>query len=95
MKIRLTNAAIRDLREIRACIALDSPSAAERVASRLEKAIVLIGEKPGIGKFAEDRSVREWSVPGLPFVVPYRLSGDTVEIVRIFHTSRNRPSNWQ
>jgi plasmid stabilization system protein ParE len=29
-------------------------------------------------------------VPGLPYVVIHRIRGDTVSIVAVFHTSRNR-----
>jgi plasmid stabilization system protein ParE len=95
MKIRLMKAAISDLREVRAYIATDDPKAAEQVAMRLEKAITLIAERPAIGRPAADHPVREWSVSGLPFVIPYRLSDDTIEIIRVFHTSRRRPQTWQ
>ena len=95
MKIRLMKAAIRDLRETRSYIAQDDPAAATRVATRLERAINLIAERPDIGRPVSDQPVREWCVPGLPFVIPYRVSGDTIEIVRIFHTSRRRPPAWQ
>ena len=95
MKIRLMKAAIRDLHETRAHIAADDPKAAMQVSTRLEKAIILIAEKPNIGRPITDQSLREWSVPGLPFVIPYRLSGDTIEIIRVFHPSRRRPPTWQ
>ena len=95
MKIRLMKAAIGDMRESRAHIAADDPKAAAQVAQRLEKAIALIAERPAIGRPVSGQDLREWSVPGLPFVIPYRLSGDAVEIVRVFHTSRRKPPTWQ
>lgn len=95
MKIRLMKAAIRDLRETRTYIAQDDPEAAARVATRIESAIALIAKRPEIGRPAADQPVREWSVPGLPFVIPYRVSDDVIEIVRVFHTSRRRPPTWQ
>ncbi len=91
MKIRLMKAAISDLRETRIHIAADDPKAAIQVALRLEKVIVLIAERTTIGRPVSDQNLREWSVPGLPFVIPYRIAGDTIEIVRVFHTSRRRP----
>ena len=91
MKIRLMKAAISDLRETRIHIAADDPKAAIQVALRLEKVIVLIAERTTIGRPVSDQNLREWSVPGLPFVIPYRTAGDTIEIVRVFHTSRRRP----
>jgi toxin ParE1/3/4 len=94
MRIRLTKAAIRDLREVHSYIAADDPKAAPRVILKLEKAIELIGERPQIGRPIPGQPVREWSVPGLPYVIPYRASGDLVEIIRIYHTSRQRPQEW-
>lgn len=88
-------AAVRDLREARAHIAMDSPNAATEVVARLKRSIELIAQRPQIGRPTSDASVREWSIPGLPYVVPYRVTVDTVEIIRIYHTSRLRPSNWQ
>jgi plasmid stabilization system protein ParE len=46
VKLRLFPAAIRDLKELRAHIAVDDPSAAASVAAHLDKAIALIAEKP-------------------------------------------------
>lgn len=95
MKIRLMKAAIRDLREVHAYIAADDPNAARRVILKLGKAIDLIGNRPEIGRPSSSGQVaREWSIPGLPYVIPYRISGDTIEIIRVWHTSRQRPKEW-
>lgn len=94
MKIRLMKAAIRDLREAQAYIAFDDPAAARQVVFRLKKAVELIAERPDIGRPSADRRTREWSVPGLPYVIPYRQVGDVLEIIRVWHTSRDRPGEW-
>lgn len=92
MKVRLTKAAIRDLREALAYIAADNPKAAAQTGLRLDKAIALIAERPNIGRRSAGQDIYEWSVPGLPYVIPYRISDDTIEIIRVYHTSRQRPS---
>jgi plasmid stabilization system protein ParE len=28
------------------------------------------------------------------YIVPYRVRGETVEILRVFHTSRRLPDRW-
>jgi toxin ParE1/3/4 len=94
MKIRLTKAAIKDLREAQAYIALDKPAAAKQVVVRIQRAVELIATRPEIGRPSEDSTTREWSVPGLPYMIPCRLVGDVVEIIRIWHTSRERPETW-
>jgi toxin ParE1/3/4 len=94
LNLRLFPSAKRDLVELRAYIAADSPSAAEAVSARLAKAMLLTAEKPGIGRATPDRPTREWSVPGLHHLIVYRVNGDVVEFLRLWHTSRERPSEW-
>lgn len=88
-------AAIRDLREAHAHIMADDPKAAGEVVARLQRSIELIAERPQIGRPTPHAGLREWSIPGLLYIVPYRVTGDTLEIIRIYHTSRLRPPNWQ
>lgn len=94
MKWRLLPAAVRDLKELRTYIAIDNRAAAGNVVARLKTAFTLISEKPNIGRPSSEYPTREWSVPGLPYLIPYRLNGDTVEIIRVWHTSRQRPEEW-
>ena len=70
--------AAKDLAEIEAYISLDSPDAAKAVASRLRKAFDLhCLTTRGIGRPTPDRpDIREWSVPGLPYIIPYRVAID-------------------
>jgi toxin ParE1/3/4 len=94
MKLRLSKAAIRDLREIQAYIAGDDPAAARKVVATLDRTIALIGERPQIGRPTAVQAICEWSVPGLPYVIPYRASAESIDILRIYHTSRQRPKEW-
>jgi len=80
--------------EIYTYISADDMHAALLVLNRLRKSLTLITERPDIGRQGEDPRIREWSVPGLPYVVPYRVRGETVEVLRVFHTSRQRPPKW-
>jgi plasmid stabilization system protein ParE len=33
-------------------------------------------------------------VPKVRYIVPYRVRGETVEILRVFHASRRLPERW-
>ncbi len=90
----LTPAAVVDLVELRAFIARENPEAAVAVARRLVETFRRIAERPSIGHATHRTDVREWSIPGLPYIVPYRLRGGRVEILRVFHTRRKRPDRW-
>lgn len=94
MKLKILPRAVRDFAGIRAYIGADSQAAAEAVSARITKSLNLITLRPEIGRPTPETRIREHSVPGLPYVIPYRVRGDTVEILRIFHTSRERPSKW-
>ncbi|MBS3650396.1 type II toxin-antitoxin system RelE/ParE family toxin [Pseudaminobacter sp. 19-2017] len=78
MKVRLLRAALRDLQEVQAYIAAEDPEAASRVIEKIQKAVDLIAERPQIGRPASPGKIREWSVPRLPYVIPYRISGEFV-----------------
>ncbi|MBX3566861.1 MAG: type II toxin-antitoxin system RelE/ParE family toxin [Rhizobiaceae bacterium] len=94
MRVKLSRSAERDLREIRAFVAADSPVAADLVTGRLIKALLLIRAKPEIGRPGKSGAHREWSVPDLPYVIPYVVSAEEIYIIRIYHTHRLRPEEW-
>ena len=94
MKRRVLPRAARDIAEIEAYISVYSPQAAAAVAARIRKAFDLITDRPEIGRPTLHPRLREWPVPGLPCVVPCRVRGDLVEILRVFHTGRQRPPQW-
>ena len=94
MNIGVLPRARRDLENIQAWIEADSPRAAANVARRIFAAFELLAENPNIGHGSERGASREWVVTGLPYLVPYRIAGDSIEILRVFHTSRRRPKRW-
>ena len=94
MNRRILARAAKDLAEIEAYISMDSRDAAKAVASRLRKAFDLIASRPEVGRPTPIPGIREWSVPGLPSIIPYRVRSHRIEILRVWHTGRERPSEW-
>lgn len=94
MRIKLSRSAERDLAELRAYIAADNAEAADLVSGRLVKAFLLLRDHPEIGRPSETGTGREWSVPDLPYVIPYKVRSGVLYILRIYHTSRQRPKEW-
>jgi toxin ParE1/3/4 len=94
MKLKVLPRAVRDLENIYAYISADSAHAAEAVMLKLAKSLNLITSRPELGRAIPESKSREWSVPGLPYTIPYRVRGDTVEVLRVFLTSRQRPPRW-
>ena len=92
MRIRWLRAALRNLDEEASHIAADDPRAARLVVGRVMDAVAQLVEQPGLGRPGRVPGTRELVVLKTRYVVPYRVNGETVEVLRVFHTSRRPPS---
>src|SRR5438067_993009 len=89
----------RGQRELQNIFDYYSQEAGQAVASRLVQRIVrsaeMLIEFPRLGKPSEYAAeVRELQVPQLPFLLPYRLTENRIEILSVFDERRQRPSRW-
>lgn len=89
MKIVYTKEALIDLEGVLSYIAERNPAAAASVAARIDSAIADIALFPRASRLDPDTGARERIVRGLPLLIVYTVSDDLVEIIAIFHTSRN------
>ncbi len=92
MQIRWLRAALRNLDEEASFIAADDPRAARLVVARVLDSVAQLADQPGLGRPGRVPGTRELVVPKTRYVVPYRVNGEAVEILRVFHTSRRPPS---
>jgi toxin ParE1/3/4 len=84
--------AIGDLAALRAYIEQDDPAAARRVALQIIRNVeTLLPNNPEMGRPGRVPGTRELVIPRTPFIVPYRLVGNTIQILRIFHGARRWP----
>ena len=88
MQIKWAEDAVSDLVEIRYYIAQDNPRAASDVAIQIKKSVVLLGEQPGMGRPGRVEGTRELVLSGLPYIIPYRVKNNVVQILRVFHGAR-------
>ena len=92
MRLLWTKLAERDLDEIGAYIGQDNPAAAARVVLELiDQAETLLPSNPAIGRPGRVIGTRELVIGELPYVIPYRVRGQDIEILRALHTSRRWP----
>lgn len=94
MRVRWLRRALLDLDEVEAHIALDDPQAAAEVVLRIVRAVSLLKEQPGIGRAGRVPGTRELVVPTTPYIVPYRVKDDAVQILRVYHSSRKWPDQF-
>lgn len=95
MKLVWTKRAVADLGHICHYIFMNNPKAAAATADRIEAATGRLRHFPNSGRLSEIAGTREIVVPGVPYVVVYRVAPQTVEILRVFHTSRDWPEQMQ
>ena len=83
--------AIGHLADLRASIARENPRAAARTATTLLAAVDRLAELPNVGRPGRVTGTRELVVPGTRYVIPYRLRGERLEIIAVFHGRRRWP----
>ena len=94
MQIVWLKTALANLSEIADFIALDNPVAAIKVVETIEAQVNLLLSQPAIGRPGRVLGTRELLITNMPYLIPYRIKNNTVEILRVFHTSRNPPKSW-
>ncbi|WP_370305228.1 type II toxin-antitoxin system RelE/ParE family toxin [Sinimarinibacterium flocculans] len=92
MQVRWLSRALRNLGEEADYIAQDDPAAAARMVVLIEDAVAMLADHPGLGRPGRVPGTRELVVPGTPYLVPYRVRGQHVDILRVFHGRRRWPS---
>jgi toxin ParE1/3/4 len=90
VRVRWLRRALRNLDEEAAYIARDDPQAAAQVVERIATSVDLLATQPALGRPGRVPGTRELIVPGTPYIVPYRVRDDTVEILRVFHGASRR-----
>jgi toxin ParE1/3/4 len=92
MKIRYKARAVRHLKAIHEYIAQNDPAAAQRILHRIEHSINRLLILPFSGRPGVVAGTRILVVPGLPYVVIYRVREQDVDIIAVLHTARRRRS---
>jgi len=94
MRLKWTRTALANLSDLAEYIAQDKPRAAVDVVERIVTAIDSLKEYPAIGRPGRVANTRELLVPETSYIVPYRVRGKRLEILRIIHASRRWPDDF-
>lgn len=76
-------------------IARDNPEASARTAAAITRAVESLKRFPAAGRPGRVPGTRELVVSGTPYIVPYRVRGNVVEVLRVLHASRDWPSHFR
>ena len=91
MKIVWLELAVLDLHQVREYIGQENPAAAESTGDKIESTVRNLARFPDMGRVGRRPQTRELIIPRLPFRVVYRVRGDTVQILRVYHSKRRWP----
>jgi addiction module RelE/StbE family toxin len=94
MQIVWLKTALRNVAEIASYIAQDDPVAASQVVENIFTQVSLLSTQPALGRAGRVLGTRELVISHTHYLVPYRIKNNTVEILRVLHTSRKPPTNW-
>lgn len=92
MNVNFTPQALADLRHIKDYIAEHNESAAMRVISRIRQAVQMFENFPLLGREGAIDGTREFAIPGLSYIVIYKIASETeVDILTILHDRQQWP----
>jgi toxin ParE1/3/4 len=90
MRIRWTPAAAADLGNINEYLKEHHPSYRQPTMRRLYEAIMMLKRSPYRGRVGSIDGTRELLFPPLPYIAIYRVTGEDVEVLHIYHAAQER-----
>lgn len=94
MKLLWTKLALRDLHAIRSYISADNPKAADDVLILIQKSIENLLSFQSLGRPGRVKNTRELVIVGTPYLVPYRIKKDQIEILAVLHGAHKWPDQF-
>ncbi len=91
MRIVWSRRAIKHLSNVRDYIAQDSPDSAAQVAAKIVDAVERLTVYPNLGRPGRIPGTRELVVSGTPYIIPYRIRGNRIELIAVFHGRQRWP----
>lgn len=94
MRIKWLRKATKNLDAAASYVAKDDLETAQKMYAHIRKSVEVLIEHPEIGRPGRIFGTRELVISGYPFIVPYRIKGKEVQVLRVFHTSQRLPEVW-
>ena len=92
MKIVWSRRVIQHLVSLRKFIAKDSEQNAALVAKRILESVDLLQSHPEVGRPGRVLGTRELVIPDAPYIVPYRVRRDRLELIAVFDGHQKWPA---
>jgi toxin ParE1/3/4 len=90
MRIRWTLAAAADLQHVSNYLRHHHPHYRQPTIRKMYAAIQSLKEWPHRGRLGREEGTRELLFPPLPYIAVYRVKGQSIEVLRIYHGVQER-----
>jgi toxin ParE1/3/4 len=87
--------ALEDLKSIGNYIAQDNPQAAYKVLLTIKSTADALAEQPLVGRKGRVNQTRELVIRDLPYIVPYTITSENIQILAVMHTARKWPNQFE
>jgi toxin ParE1/3/4 len=94
LRVKWLRQALQNLADEADFIAQDSPKSAAELIKHLMQSADSLATHPQMGRPGRVPGTRELVVTRFPYILPYRVRGENVEILRVFHTARKWPQRF-
>jgi toxin ParE1/3/4 len=94
VRIRWLRTALTNLDDEAEHIATANGAAAVRTVTAILEAVSHLSRYPSLGRPGRVDGTRDLVVDGTPSIIPYRVRGDTIEVLRVFHAARRWPEEF-
>jgi len=93
-KIKWVSIALSDFEEAVEYISQFNKNAAQRIAKKIWNSVQNLKENPYMGRYGRVDGTRELIVVGTQYIIPYRIKGNKIEILRVLHGARIWPNTF-
>lgn len=94
MRVKWLKTANRNLDEAMEYTARDDPDVARSMYAYIRGRVAELAKHPEIGRLGRILGTRELIIERYPYIIPYRVRENEVQIIRVFHTSQRPPYTW-
>ncbi len=86
--------ALQNLADELTFIHKEDPNVAKRIASLVKSRVDSLENFPEKGRVGRIKGTRELIFTEIPYIMPYKVQGEDILILRFFHTHRKMPKQW-
>ena len=93
MRVKWLRKAALNLEDAHDFLSRENPIVAQEFVREVYRLVSLLSTQPAMGRPGRVPGTRELVVQPYPFLLPYRVQGDEIHILRVFHTRQELLSN--